>query len=895
MAKADVAEAISVPVADFVASGTTVAAVPVKLSYAIIERFSEGLYSSPNKAFEELVTNSYDAGASQVRVFLPADLSEPTSSIVVVDNGTSMTLNGLFDLWLIGESTKRSESANRSRPPVGKFGIGKLATYVLAHQLTYVACVNNSYHAVTMDYRFAPEIAREHNEQANLELEVKELSKEEALQAVQNAIIATGHDQIPCIQSLANEPSWTAAVMTSLRESAGKIERGRLRWILETALPLNQDFRLDYDGVELQSSKAKGKRVWTFIIGESEGQLPAKSNPDRKWGPSEALTHKTAQGPATEAITANRNPNTGKGTPKIEPGSSTMVDVPAIRLPKAGTIWGYATLFEKPIHRGKSAFRARSHGFFIRVRGRLINLDDDDFDLGPELRHGTLTRFHMEINADDLDNLVASARESLKESEALTELKNYLLAVFNRARTIAVEKDGNDVLTIIARDGRVAAAPEALSQAPLRRMFDLGLAGEEAVEDLIGIDAKNRRYFEAIEESGEEIVQKVILETAGFDAPYYTYDAAQRSIVINQSHPFVENYIDTRRTLEPLKLLAMADFVEKGYLLDESVPAEKILSAARRKDAFLRALTHRNPSSAATIARKLKDSQQSESELEDAVGDALELLGYRVVRGGGSNHGTDGTATARLGNRTGAQTSSYAFTYDAKSTKDAVSKILTAAEDEDGSELRGNRRPGKIRADTARSSILKLHREDVVKTTPKGGIPPEFTLLIAPDFQGGTDPESQISRVCKSDGITPIRVADLARLVAVYATYGLTPDILRELFTKSNPDATHDWVDRVCTDHENDRIQLPMIIECIAELSEKRRPVDIATIVTYLNLKTGIDKSEEEVTAYTKGVAALAPDSIFFQGGIIALNTSVEALQAEIERTTEGLSEFLHR
>ena len=37
--------------------------IEVELSYKIVELFSGGLYSSPNKAFEELVTNSYDAGA----------------------------------------------------------------------------------------------------------------------------------------------------------------------------------------------------------------------------------------------------------------------------------------------------------------------------------------------------------------------------------------------------------------------------------------------------------------------------------------------------------------------------------------------------------------------------------------------------------------------------------------------------------------------------------------------------------------------------------------------------------------------------------------------------------------------------------------------------------------
>ena len=40
-------------------SGTKIDEIEVKISYKIIELFSAGLYSSPNKAFEELICNSY--------------------------------------------------------------------------------------------------------------------------------------------------------------------------------------------------------------------------------------------------------------------------------------------------------------------------------------------------------------------------------------------------------------------------------------------------------------------------------------------------------------------------------------------------------------------------------------------------------------------------------------------------------------------------------------------------------------------------------------------------------------------------------------------------------------------------------------------------------------------
>ena len=60
---------------DFETKGKKIGSIPVEMTYRIIELFSAGLYSSPNKAFEELVCNSYDAGAKKVSVFVSPDKS----------------------------------------------------------------------------------------------------------------------------------------------------------------------------------------------------------------------------------------------------------------------------------------------------------------------------------------------------------------------------------------------------------------------------------------------------------------------------------------------------------------------------------------------------------------------------------------------------------------------------------------------------------------------------------------------------------------------------------------------------------------------------------------------------------------------------------------------------
>ncbi len=59
----------------------------------------------------------------------------------MIDDGESMDVAGFEDLWRIGETNKWEPGRKiNKRPPIGKFGIGKLATYVLARELTYLPC-----------------------------------------------------------------------------------------------------------------------------------------------------------------------------------------------------------------------------------------------------------------------------------------------------------------------------------------------------------------------------------------------------------------------------------------------------------------------------------------------------------------------------------------------------------------------------------------------------------------------------------------------------------------------------------------------------------------------------------------------------------------------------------
>ena len=86
---------------------------------------------------------------------------------------------------------------------------------------------------------------------------------------------------------------------------------------------------------------------------------------------------------------------------------------------------GEFILYEDSLVDGKSSNLGRSHGIFLSIRGRLINLDDPL--LGMEaFSHGAFNRTRIIINADELDDNLTSTREAVRDSIPFTQLKEYI-------------------------------------------------------------------------------------------------------------------------------------------------------------------------------------------------------------------------------------------------------------------------------------------------------------------------------------------------------------------------------------------------------------------------------------------------------------------------------------
>jgi hypothetical protein len=861
----------AVPVADFVAGADrTTESIEVRISLGIIKRFSEGLYSSPNKTFEELISNAYDAGAGRVWIYLPEDLKADQAAIVVVDDGVSMDLDGLRELWMIGESQKRAREPIAGRPPIGKFGIGKLATYVLANELTYLVFRGGEYRAITMDYSLVEGVMTDPH---RLQLGVATLNEAEAkatLAAASSPMVPKTPLAVTELFGAKSPTSWTAAILTSLKPPAHNIEKGRLRWVLRTAIPLNPAFRLFENDAELPSSKLSGQEVWRFTSGQDESKLPR----DERIGTSE----------------------------NVEIGGTTA---PAYRLPLAGVVRGEATLFADPLQRGKSEELGRSHGFFVRVRGRLINLEDPEFNVGPELHHGTLTRLNVVVNADDLDSLIASPRESIQESPQLREFRKYLLAIFNRARSELAASDAEDIPPLISKQGRIAEPSEALTQGPLRRMVRRAVVGDAALQEVLGLGEAELESASGLVERDDDLLEHVLVEPGG-DGRIVRFDPARKAAVLNSQHPFVSNYVNVKGASEPLRLLALTDLLTQAYMLDEDVRPDQVVRIMARRDLFLRELVKRYPRSAEVVARQLRDSSNDEKSLEDAVADALSLLGFSVQRVSG-NGDTDGIAVARLGRRSEGS-ESYSFTYDAKSSGRDAEALLGIEEEAEAESpaatsihVAAPARPNstsaaRIRASTAQTSILRVHRQRATGVHHLD-VEPEFTLLVAPGFQGDGRVGALIQDVCKNDGITPITVEDFARLVDLFPIRALTPKIFKRLMTESrSPEQSRAFVDDI--EKNLNLPQTPPVAELLSVLLDYSRrksavTVDTLSAALYERSNAGYDIDPQTLESVVRGLAALAPRGMYFDGEIVALNSEpaslLEELHASLDRYGEGI------
>jgi hypothetical protein len=424
-----------------------------------------------------------------------------------------------------------------------------------------------------------------------------------------------------------------------------------------------------------------------------------------------------------------------------------------VEIPQIGRVSGEITLYQDSLNTGKSEEVGRSNGFFIMVRGRLINEDDSHFGTG-ESSYQTFNRLHAVLYADGLDDSLVASREAVL-AEARNAFQQYLLAKYNEVRNW-YENYLSELDVEEAVGTRLEAVPGFLARLPLRYAIERARTEEWTILHGIRLPAKGTEMKTAI--TGFESAPLDVVD------PLAVFDASSGTLRVNTNHPFYLNFHDDTEEIEEI---AVAEVLLEAYLYEAGYSPEEVMSLMRRRDDLLRALVRQYPRSVTAIADRLRNSVHDYLELEHACHGAFEVLGFQVAPMGGPGK-PDGLAEAPLApgisrKQAKGQERSYKLTYDAKSTKH-----------------------DKVKSKDLGLATVARHRTDFAA---------DYAVVIAPDFESEEDgEESKEVKEAMQQGVCLIRARDFATLLEVSGSKPLPLDQLEELFSCRSPDESREWI-----------------------------------------------------------------------------------------------------
>ncbi len=829
--------------------------IDVRLSYRIVRLFSEGLYASPNKAVEELVANSFDAGALRVGVLLPADFHDQAATIAVIDDGEGMDAEGLKQHWLIGKSLKRElAKLPLGRQQIGKFGIGKLATYVLANRLTHISKKENNYYSTSMNFKTVDDRGEEEVEpKAPIRISLNELSEAEAQEALKEWTNTPAFSKSGVkLFGPGSAKSWTFAILSDLKDKVHEIRRGALEWVLRTALPLRDDFAIYLDGSKLEPSKVGKGRIKKWILGKDIDELPK---------------------PAPDEIEATEDENQPKD-------SETRF---ALEHKSIGRITGYAEAY-RDLLTGKSDELGRSHGFFVYILGRLINVRDGHFGISPdELRHGTFGRIRIVVHMDGLDEYLQSDRERIRDGPVLNDAQNILRAIFNKIRPELEKADAEeDPGAKLAR--KLADSPASLARRPIIEMVRAALDGKIKSRSIALPPAVTRnerdKLIAALETRAETPEQFV----GGIDFVYdatsndglAVYDAVTGCLRVNGLHPFVGAFFDeftSKASGLPLEIFAMAEVLLESHLYQAALKQDQIDAVMTVRDQLLRHVAQESGRrTALAVANALRNARNDEDKLEIEVVEAFRSLGFDATRVSGKGK-PDGVAKAHLSADSNGKPRRYATTLEAKSKKKEGTKVKTK---------------------TFGVSTIARQRDEWQC---------EHAIVVAPAFDHTPGKDSALAREIKSDRentaasgkprtITAIHVDDLARLVQLRPLKRLGLEKIRDLLqTCSLPEQCKAWIDKL----EKQSVAKPPWGKILNTIHALQQEFDQAA-VEYGSLRVALSKetppykvsTNDELIELCKAMSAMASYEITATDRTVELNQSPANVLAAIESATRS-------
>jgi Histidine kinase-, DNA gyrase B-, and HSP90-like ATPase len=840
----------------FVTIGNPTDKINVRLSYRIVELFSEGLYASPNKAIEELVANAFDAGAQTVQVILSTNLHAQDASIVVIDDGEGMGTEGLKQHWLIGISNKRrlGDKLPKGRQQIGQFGIGKLATYVLSQRLTHISKHGGKYFSTSMDFSAIDRrVEREVEPKVPITIALRELTEAQAKEAVSTwtnsaAFKASGM----VLFGKGASSTWTVAVMSDLKEKVHEIKPGVLEWVLRTALPLRDDFAIWYNGKKLAASKQTKGRIGRWVLGKDIAEL---SRP----APTETVPSEDKDVPLTDERRFG------------------------LEVPELGRITGYAEAY-KDLLAGKSDEIGRSYGFFVYILGRLINVDDGHFGIDPnELRHGTFGRFRLVINIDSLDKELRANRETIREGTPYETAKNVLRAIFNYVRP-SIDKHDKDEAPGEKLARKLAASPASLSRIPIVELARSVAEGKARTRYLVvpsyRTEGEREAYLAALEErakDGAQFVTGLVIDNnESPESGLAKFNTETGVIQLNGWHPFVITFHEeftNRSARQPLELLAMAEVLAEAHLHSIGVRLEQIGEFLTARDQLLRTLANESGrQSPMAVARSLQDARNNPDQLEQKLCAAFTSLGFDCRPIGGKGK-ADGVAVAALSADNNGNPRQYSVSLEAKSKKADVGKVAASTVD--------------IAAVIRHRKQEECHHAIVVGRD----FPSKEASALAQDMD---DDRQKTRALGEPKTITLVTIDDLAELVRLRPLKQIGLLKLRELFECRTPTEAHDWVEKLRTSHVK-KPPYKKIIDTIAQQQKtfRKNAVKFAGLrVALSNLNPSIHyDTDEQVAEICKAMAQMSNGTMSVTSETVELDQSPANVLTEIEAATRELED----
>jgi len=577
----------------FKKSATQDGEVRVDISYDIIRHVSTQLYTNPRKAIEELVCNSYDAGATECYVRLPKDKKD---ALVVLDNGKSMDLEGLKRLWKVAESPKKPDAKGRrvdnGRLQIGKFGVGKLAAYALGKRLTHVATVKGETRVVSV----GEDEIRERGDGGAPRFKVYKTKESQARGLLE-----------PFLGSLPRPWKLGWSTWTMAFERALKI--GILRRMITAALPIYKDFK-----VVLEGDIVPGRQIASEDIELKIDVL----NMDFRKKLEIDLQEYWAKQRQTEKLEDVPSELYRIKPVKMPDPHDVAKQIGAIDVPLLGAVSGDAILAKQTLTTGALGERGYvNHGFAVYSYGKLINPEDELFGISPR-SHAYWRRFLARVEIPGLDDVLLVQRNAVSENSPKAQVaREVMRALFNFTRSLAEQKEEDEDFVPKSFGSKIRTISPLLS--PL------------AVEGL----GEGSLPKGGISEMDIDFV------SLGEDGPAARYAVEESTIQINEDHPIIAALDDLGEQRQKQWRRVMGEVIAggklaEGFLIAKGVNKEVVREAEELIDASLRSAASYIRDPVEEHIQEIEDaSYEGGTRFENAVVNAFRSMRLVARRMGG--------------------------------------------------------------------------------------------------------------------------------------------------------------------------------------------------------------------------------------------------------------------